>query len=265
MITSGIDNVPVYTDFQGLDKLKILSRDDPDKALEDVARQFESLFTQTLLKTMRDTSLADGIFDNDQSRLYQDLFDKQISTELSHRKGVGLADVLIRQLSPRVEQTIDAARQSIPAKNKFLVNDLSKYAKESISSDEFISPEDYLIKMYPLATEVEKSYGVPATVILAQSALETGWGKHVMKANDGSSSYNLFGIKADSRWQGEIARTRTVEYRDGIAETRRDNFRSYGSFEESMADYAQFLKSSPRYNHVMKSVENPQKFTIALK
>jgi flagellar protein FlgJ len=264
MITSGLDNVPVYTDFQGLDKLKMMARDNPDKALELVARQFEALFTQTLLKSMRDTSLGEGLFDNDQSRLYQDLFDKQIASDLSQRKGMGLADVLVRQLSPKGIQTIDPTLEPLPAVNKFTSNMSSATATLPSPTVEFKSPDDYLTQMYPIAKEIEASHGIPASVILAQSALETGWGRHIINKPDGNSSYNLFGIKADSRWEGAIVSSKTVEYRNGIAEMSREKFRSYDSFKESMADYAEFLTNSPRYHQALENSADPHRFSIEL-
>ena len=239
------------------------ARDAPDEALEAVARQFATLFTQPLLKSMRDTSMAEGLFDNYQSCLYQDLFDKQMSTDLSKKKGMGLADVLIRQLSKNAKHEtmpVGSLRSTdIPFKL-----DAAKLNKAVPVNDKFESPSDYLKKMFPLAKAVEKEHGIHAAVILAQSALETGWGKHIMKANDGSSSYNLFGIKADNRWEGAVASAKTVEFNNGIAEVRRDNFRSYNGFTQSMSDYAQFIKSSPRYKHVMANVSDRGKFSVAL-
>jgi len=260
MISSGVDSSPAYTDSRSLDKLKFESRNDPEKALESVARQFEALFTQTLLKSMRDTSSGDGLLDNDQTRLYQDLFDKQISTNLSEKRGIGLADVLIRQLRQIGTEKIDPTSNEIPEIKKFNVS-----SSVSVNNDNnFKSPQDYLKEMYPIANQIENDHGIPAAVMLAQSALETGWGRHVMQANDDKSSNNLFGIKADSRWDGPISTKNTIEYTQGVAEIKRDNFRSYGSFKESMLDYVRFLKSDYRYNQVFGNVNNPEKFTKEL-
>lgn len=264
MISNSIDNSNVYTDFQGLDKLKRLARDEPDQALEAVARQFETLFTQTILKGMRSTSLGDGLFDNDQSRLYQDLYDKQISSNLSQRKGVGLADVLIRQLSPKTSQNSEIVHKSKLEKTPSVHNNATITPVPESNEIIFKTPEDYLKTMYPIARDIESTHGIPATVMLAQSALETGWGKHIIKDNVGGNSFNLFGIKADARWQGGIAHATTVEFRGGVAEMSRENFRSYGSFRESMNDYADFLTSSPRYSQVLENVTDPKLFSLAL-
>ena len=262
MISVGPEQTPVYTDFIGLDKLKKTARDDPDKALDAVASQFEALFIQTLLKNMRSTSLGDGLFDNDQSRLYQDLFDKQISTNLSQRQGVGLADVLIRQLSssnnsyePVLENSADTKRL-LPIKTQDQLN-----TDDQPSFDNHI---EYINKIYPIAKEIESVHGIPAKVMVAQSALETGWGKNIIKTNDGRSSYNLFGIKADNRWAGDVVSTVTVEYRNGVAEKSREQFRKYDSFNESMRDYVNFLKTSPRYHEALEMTGAPTFYTNAL-
>jgi len=265
---NNIDNASVYTDFQGLDKLKRLSRDTPDKAIESVARQFEALFTQILLKSMRNTSLGDGLFDNDQSKMYQDLFDKQIATNLSQKKGIGLAEMLIKQLSQDKSLTKtdipDVGLNKMPEKKSFPENIPAASSAPNHIRPIFKTPEEYLKKMYPLAKEVEEDYGVPATVMLAQSALETGWGKHIIDMYDGTSSHNLFGIKADMRWYGDTVRSKTLEYTNGIAVQKNEKFRSYDNFRDSMIDYAMFLKSSTRYTNVLANADNPAAFSVAL-
>lgn len=126
------------------------------------------------------------------------------------------------------------------------------------------SPRDFVHSLYPIAEEVAGELGVDPRVLLAQSALETGWGRKLISRADGSSSHNLFGIKADARWEGERATVSTVEYRDGVARLEKANFRSYDSFEESFRDYVKFLQENPRYQQALSASHNPETFAQRL-
>lgn len=95
--------------------------------------------------------------------------------------------------------------------------------------------------------------GIPAKFMLAQAALETGWGRRDIRHADGSTSHNLFGVKAGKGWHGPVAEVMTTEYVDGIAQRRVEKFRAYGSYAEAFADYARLLTQSPRYRHVLTS------------
>lgn len=124
----------------------------------------------------------------------------------------------------------------------------------------FTSPTDFVKKLYPIAQKVADGFGLDPKILLAQSALETGWGKYVMADKDGDSSHNLFGIKADSRWSGASAKAATIEFRGGVARREMANFRSYMSFEDSMKDYVKFLQTNPRYKQALKHKQNPEVF-----
>jgi flagellar protein FlgJ len=126
------------------------------------------------------------------------------------------------------------------------------------------SPRDFVHSLYPIAEEVAGELGMDPRVLLAQSALETGWGRKLISRADGTSSHNLFGIKADSRWEGERATVSTVEYRDGVARLEKANFRSYDSFEESFRDYVKFLQENPRYQQALSASHNPETFAQRL-
>jgi flagellar protein FlgJ len=128
----------------------------------------------------------------------------------------------------------------------------------------FTGPDDFIRSIYSHAEEVAKASGLPVEVIVAQAALETGWGKHIMTDAQGNSSFNLFGIKADSRWQGESVSVMTTEYRDGIVQRERANFRAYDSIEASISDYANFLESNPRYKDALQHADNPEAYARAL-
>lgn len=135
---------------------------------------------------------------------------------------------------------------------------------DPIRPDPMRTPRDFVHSLYPIAEEVAAELGMDPRVLLAQSALETGWGRKLISHADGSSSHNLFGIKADARWSGDRATVSTVEYRDGVARLEKANFRSYESFEESFRDYVKFLQDNPRYQQALSASHNPEAFTQRL-
>jgi flagellar protein FlgJ len=264
----GLAKAEVYTDLQGLADLRRGAHDNSPEALRGVARQFEALFTQMMLKSMReaDESMADNdLFENDQTRLYRDMYDKQLSLEMSRGKGLGLGDMLVRQLQgslgnapaeagPAQATTHRASRIAAP----------KPAAEAAVERTAFDSPESFVKGLWPAAMRAGSKLGVDPRALLAQAALETGWGKAVIRRPDGSSSCNLFNIKADSRWKGESAVKNTVEYRDGVARQEKAPFRAYDSYEQSFEDYVQFLQSQPRYQEAVTKVHDPAAFFGAL-
>jgi len=261
-----------YTDIQGLGGLRREARSDPNASLERVAREFESIFVQMMLKSMRDASLGEGIFDSDQSRLYQDLYDKQIAMDLSRTQGLGLADLMVEQLR-RGQGTGEGeeAATSLTFPERTSMPAISGTARrtEALSGAgespaRFDSPEQFINTLWPQAERAAAELGVEPRVLLAQAALETGWGGAVIQRPDGTSSHNLFNIKADSRWDGAQVGTRTLEYRDGVAVREHASFRAYDSYEESFSDYVSFLKENPRYREALESSADPHAYVEAL-
>ncbi len=263
-----------YTDFQGLAGLRRDARQDPEKALEGVARQFEAMFVQMMLKSMREASGGEGLFDSDQSKLYQEMYDKQIANELSGQgRGLGIADTLVRQLREGLPQTASEDEHQVngafpvPSRSAATFQIRSTQKADAALPEkpaEFDSPQTFIRHLWPQAQGAAEQLGVKPEVLLAQAALETGWGKHVIKHPDGSDSHNLFNIKADYRWDGEQVAKRTLEYRDGIAVREQAFFRSYDSFEQSFQDYVDFLKDNPRYQGALKQTHQPEAFVDAL-
>jgi flagellar protein FlgJ len=269
----------VYHDFAGLAALKHEAREDQSGATEKVAKQFESLFVQMMVKQMRQASFGGGIFDSDRTRFYQDMYDQQLSLHLSEQGGMGIGNVLRRQLGgsenanqqtlsgldnywkhpvmvPRFERQTLAVDESLAATAV-----QSTDPEKSLSLD---SPEAFVQELYTAAEDAAFEIGLPPEALLAQAALETGWGNHVMPSNSGASSHNLFGIKADSRWDGGQVRRETLEYEAGIAVRRRERFRTYESYEQSFQDYVRFVKSSPRYAEAVENAEDPAAYFNAL-
>lgn len=266
-----IDSSQVYTDFSGLAALRARAREDKDAALDEVSRQFESLFLQMMLKSMRDASLGGGLMDSKQSEFYRDMYDKQIAVDMAQKQGIGLADVLKRQLGGGI-----SAQYSDLSPEEYLgmpitarpVNgaDAATVARRSVDTPAAFdgSPEAFVDALWPVAEQAAAKINLPPEALLAQAALETGWGRHVMQHGTGDSSHNLFGIKADSRWQGDKVMVSTLEYRDGVALNTRANFRAYESFEHSFSDYVDFVRRNPRYRQALAQTNDPKAYFSAL-
>ena len=246
----------VYTDFQGLAGLKAEARKDSAGSLDEVARQFESLFMQMMLKGMRQASMGEGIMDSDQSLFYRDMYDQQLALHLAESGGLGLAEVIKRQLGgaegvsaeAKGQSLIDYRRQAIPLVSGLPgVKSAQGAGAPSNIESEFSSPEEFVQRLLPMAREAAARLGQEPQVLIAQAALETGWGRNAIRSGDGANSHNLFGIKADQRWSGERVTVPTLEFEGGVPVRRQAAFRAYGSFEESFRDYADFIQSNPRY------------------
>ena len=268
-----ISNPSIYTDLQSLTKLRAQAQQNSPEALRAVAKQFEGLLMQMMLKSMRDASPGDGLMDSEQSDFYQGMFDQQISLTLSQGGGLGLANMLIKHLGGDLADTTKERQPGAayplfpfpatpPLSNTPMV--APQVSNNSNSQPLFTSPAEFVKSLWPLAQHTGKVLGVAPQAILAQAALETGWGQAVIQRPDGRSTHNLFGIKADSRWQGERVVMPTLEYTHGKAGKRNELFRSYDSYAASFADYANFLRSNPRYSQALLSGGNPALFTKAL-
>ena len=283
-------NQDIYTDLRGLSRLRKDAQENPEQTLKTVAQQFEALFMQMVLKSMRDASFGDPIFDSSQAEFYQDMFDKQLTLSLSQGRGMGMAEALERQMRGQLPMAADQIPQTkisttgamalldkhvasdeeseqreltMPVFKTIAVVSQQQDIKPAIKDElpqRFSSPEDFVRHMLPLAQNAANKLGVKAEVLLAQAALETGWGKHISQHVDGSSSYNLFNIKAGSDWDGDRVAIRTLEYRNGLARHERAAFRAYDSYADSFDDYVSFLQSRPRYQQALEQVDKPENF-----
>ena len=295
MQDSSIQQARIYTDFSGLNELKNQARTDKKAALEEVARQFESLFLGEMLKSMRkagDVFGEDNYLNSNESQHYRDMFDNQLSLSLSEKQGTGLAEALVRQLSRQIpgmneegdklsghKATLADYDRSVPAISAKLperVLEVDRVAQSDRAPEvpastvseplpqRFSSPEQFVRTLLPMAERVARDSGIDPRLMVAQAALETGWGKHMIEGGDGEPSHNLFGIKADHRWQGEAVEIATTEYREGVPMSERAAFRAYPDYESSFRDYVAFLESNPRYRDVLASADQPEVFAQKL-
>ncbi|PCJ35228.1 MAG: flagellar assembly peptidoglycan hydrolase FlgJ [Cellvibrionales bacterium] len=279
----------IYHSFSGFEQMRAQARDGDSEALSGAAKQFESVFVQMMLKAMRDTVPEGGLFESEQSDFYEGMFDQQISLNIANGKGIGLAEVIERQLkgmqagATADSESEEGARSPLqmPVRSPFAALGRPSAIDQSRVKAEFVqqgaeqarsqvsanwspaSPQAFADELRPYAQRAAAKLGVSENLLIAQAALETGWGQKVMPRNDGGSSFNLFGIKANASWQGDKASTATLEYRDGIARRERAEFRAYASLEQSFDDYVTFLREQPRYSDALKAVDD-QGFAEAL-
>jgi flagellar protein FlgJ len=284
-------NAQSAIDCHGLNQLRqqAVASDNEAQTLRQVAGQFESLFVTMMLKSMRQASLAEGLFDSSQSKMYQDMADQQLASDLSVRGGLGLQDVILRQLGGERYVNSEPAETGqsfsidtvtvrpalgikvnaeILEKIREVKPEMDKrVAEQELAVSElpsrFTSPEQFVETLWPYAQRAAERLGVDAEVILSQAALETGWGKYILSDKQGSS-FNLFNIKADSRWPGEYVSKNALEYRDGRAINEQSRFRAYDSYQDSFEDYVRFLQTQPRYQDALRQVGDGEAFIEAL-
>ncbi len=270
----------VYTDFSGLSALRHQAAVNPDQAIEKVAGQFESIFLQMMMKSMRDASIDGGLFDSNQLDLYQSMFDQQTSLDLSAQGTLGLADMIVQQLSPQqasadepvapnpfIRPTANAPHlgRITPYRETSPITPLQSGVAPLPQSDwRPETPEQFIRGVRGHAVEAAGKLGVDPAVLVAQSALETGWGAKIIRKGDGGSSFNLFGIKAGGDWTGDKARVSTLEYRDGVATREFADFRAYSSLSASFEDYVAFLTQRPRYQQALNSAADGQQYLTEL-
>ncbi|HEX7634720.1 MAG TPA: flagellar assembly peptidoglycan hydrolase FlgJ [Noviherbaspirillum sp.] len=268
-------------DAKGLDSLRQSAREKSPEALKTAAKQFEALFMNMLMKSMREASPQDGMFDSEQSRMYTSMLDQQLSQNLSKR-GLGLADMLVRQLSTAMGA--QAAATDGAAVNKASGEQANQYnlwqapdlapggaadsfrAKATSATNTTQPPhvQAFQERLAGHAEEASRSTGIPAKFMLAQAALESGWGKKEILAADGSTSHNLFGIKAGNGWKGRVVEAVTTEYVNGVPQKRVEKFRAYDSYADSFRDYANLLRSNPRYQSVLANATDVAGFAQGL-
>jgi peptidoglycan hydrolase FlgJ len=249
-------------DVQSLTALRAQAKSSPDAALGKAASQFEAMFMQMLLKSMRDSLPQDGMLDSEATRTYVGMLDQQLATSLSNKGGIGLADVLVKQL--RAIGGVTGANAGDPAAvNPF--NPGEGYVAPGAAvpgKQSSAHVREFVDKVGAYASSASSETGVPARFIAAQAALESNWGRNEIRSADGTPSYNLFGIKAGRGWTGKTVDVVTTEYTNGTAAKTTEKFRAYDSYAQGFLDYAQLLKS--RYKAATAAGDNAQQFAQGL-
>ncbi|HLP98524.1 MAG TPA: flagellar assembly peptidoglycan hydrolase FlgJ [Sideroxyarcus sp.] len=260
MALSGMDVGSLAVDSQSLDKLKLHAKQSPDEALKVAAKQFETVFLNMMLKSMREATPQDGAFDSEQTRMFTGMLDQQLAQNMADR-GVGLAEIMVRQLS-RNQPVPEAAKSAVAALPvQQAVNASQEMARQPLRNAAIPSAyradfqQDFVDRLRPHAEAASRTTGVPAHLIMGQAALESGWGRREIKTEDGGNSHNLFGIKAGKGWDGQVAEVVTTEYHDGVAHKQVERFRAYANYTEAFQDYAKLLNGDKRYAGVLDQAD----------
>jgi flagellar protein FlgJ len=274
MISSASDiSSRLALDAQSVGQLRLQVKSDPVAGARAAAQQFEALFLNMMLKSMRDATPKEGLFEDSNTELYTGMLDAQLAQRMSKGRGIGLADMMLRQM--RIQGVIPAenaasldkapagmterqilppavtrpARVSQPVSGQLLPEaPVSSMPLQATSDKEgFADAVDFVNTLWPHAAEAAQTLGIPAHFLLGHAALESGWGRREIRDAQGNNSYNLFGIKAGKGWNGAVMQAQTTEYINGAAQKKTELFRAYASYAESINDYAALLKNSPRY------------------
>ena len=271
MATAPVNNT-FYADPKGLGALRHDARTQTPAAIKETAKQFESLFTSMLLKSMRAATPKDSLSGSDQQGFYQDMFDQQIASQIAKGKGLGLSDMLVQQLM-RNSASAAAAQGATATAAPAVVAPGSQapMATQSLATQPPTTQAwppatkaDFVQALLPAATAAGQKLGVDPQTLIAHAALETGWGKNMPRNADGSCSFNLFGIKAGSSWQGPVANSMTTEFSGGVASRESASFRSYASPEACLNDYASMLASRPRFGAALGTGSDVTAFASGL-
>ncbi len=280
-------------DVRDMSSLKQSARAGSPEALKTAATQFEAMFVNMMLKSMREATPQDGMMDSQQTKMFTTMLDQQTSQNIA-KKGLGLADMLVRQLAKNDAQALaiggegGAASDSTGGSFNGIASLMDAKLQRAISAAGGASTSagvaadgsvasgsaskgsqaphvrSFQEKLSASADEASKTTGIPAKFMLGQAALESGWGKREIKGKDGTNSYNLFGIKAGGDWKGKVVEATTTEYVNGKAQTRVERFRAYDNYADSFKDYAKLLTSNPRYEKVLASAGDATSFAQGL-
>ena len=243
----------------GLENLRIKADRDPKSAVREAAKQFETMFTQQLLKQMRDSTMNADMMDNEGTKMGTEMLDSQWATKMAGLPG-GLSDVIARQLERQMGITQGVTAKPVSA-NPAAVDPLHADAPVALPQKAAAS---FIAAHTDAAAAAEKATGIPARFMIAQAAHETGWGRKEIKNADGTTSFNLFGIKAGPSWKGATTDITTTEYIGGKAHKVTQTFRAYASYAESFSDYASTMKNSPRYAAVVAAGSDASGFAQGL-
>lgn len=268
-------------------------------AVKEFEAYFLNLMLKNMRQTNKVFAEDNPLSSND-VEFYNEMHDQQLALELSRSSKFGIGDLLFRQLSQHLPkdggeketpiiklgdgQSINTNQINSPP-NPYLLEKL-KVQQVNVKSDvvdksqsallqtqknelsknvngntlQFESKQDFIEALKPYAIDASRILGVNPGVLIAQAALETGWGKFLPKDSQGNPSMNLFGIKADSRWEGDTVSTTTLEFIEGIPEKLTQAFRAYDSLKDSFEDYIDFIQSNPRYQSALDKTDNPKEY-----
>lgn len=270
----------IAADASSLNSLKQAARENTPESVKEAAKQFEALFVNMMLKSMRDATPKEGIFDSEHSRTFTSMLDQQLSQKIANR-GLGLADMLAKQMQGGINAGVSA--DSIDLESGEIKTDdinalspslrsmsrnaaasgVSNHAPQALAEVPR-NAREFTAQMQAHAEAASQDSGIPAHLMLGQAALESGWGKRQITGSDGTASNNLFGIKAGANWKGKTVDAVTTEYINGVPQKRIEKFRAYDSYADSFRDFANLMQNNPRYGNVLENTSNAAGYAQAL-
>lgn len=261
-------NTNLTMDLRSLDRLKSSSGSDPRAGIKEAAKQLEGLFMQELMKSMRASTMSTGMLDNQATEMGTSMLDTQFANQMTGIPG-GLAEKIAKQLERQMgiqsEGDTSGFTSTVTLPSLKQPATTSTVSRAPVENDKNLSASERFVRKHQLAAQAaERATGIPSSNILGQAALESGWGKHEIKMPDGSSSHNLFGIKAGPGWKGKVAEVTTTEYTNGVAQKVTAKFRAYDSYAEAFTDHARLLSTSPRYSQTVASADSVKDYAQGL-
>jgi len=258
-------------EVNSLDALKKEARTNSAVGLRAAAKQIEGIFVQMMLKSMRDASIKDDLMHSQSSDMFTSMYDQQIAQQMTDGKGLGLAEAMVKQMTAAQPQA-DAAGDSVPLRfdpttvvsyqNSTLTQMVRKALPKAPEPGEAAplsgDSKDFLARLALPAKIASEQSGIPHHLILAQAALESGWGQRQIRRENGEPSYNLFGVKASADWKGKVTEITTTEFENGAAKKVKARFRVYDSYLDALADYVSLLTRNPRYAAVTSAATAEQ-------
>lgn len=283
-----------YLDQNSLNSVKTMGRHNDPKAFKEIAKKFEAMFVQQMLKSMRDANevFEDGdMFSSSEVKFHQDMLDQQMVLNLTSGEGIGLAKSMYQQMLKiygKKSSTPDDADADVSKAAEGLFKNNAVHplqftrpvkpltstsatgeapaliSRTGIKSAIAQTPEEFIAKVKPYAEKAAAELNIKPDVLLAQAALETGWGKHLLHDTQGNNSFNMFNIKANAGWQGKSVGVSSLEYKQGVTQQERSEFRQYDNYLQSFTDYVNLIKNNPRYEQVMNSGNDSAGYADAL-
>ena len=254
-MTAPLVSTGLAGDTQSLAALRARAGSDPKAAVREAAKQFEALFMQEVMKSMRAATLSSGMLDNEGGKLCTELLDQQFATRLTGLPG-GLSEAIARQLERQMGMAVGADAKVSSTTNPLRAERATRIPDQGAAA--------FVQRHTQAAQAAEGATGIPAAFMIGQAAHESGWGRREIRHADGTPSHNLFGIKAGADWKGAVAEAVTTEVIDGRAVKTVARFRAYASHAESFADYARLMKTSPRYQQVLAQAQDAGSFAAGL-
>lgn len=251
-------------EVNSLDALKKEARTNSAVGLRAAAKQIEGIFVQMMLKSMRDASIKDDLMHSQSSDMFTSMYDQQIAQDIAAQGKLGFADMMVRQFGGEVAPPVPtqgagvAPYQLSPGQQKTwqhipMRNLADAGTPEAPQIPAGANHHDFISRLLGPAISAARESGIPHQLIVAQAALESGWGNREIRTPAGKATHNLFGIKATPDWKGESTVVTTTEYIDGVRKKVKAAFRVYPSYSAALADYTSLLKCNPRYKNVVHS------------